>query len=205
MFTGIISDIGTIHHIEKIKGQDMMIEIATHYDLSSVLIGASIAHNGICLTIIEKNTINGKYLYRCQLSAETLSRTTAGNWHIGQKLNLERALRLGDELGGNIVLGHIDQVIRLQTIEQVDGSRLCVFELPKELSQFIVEKGSVVIDGVALTVNKIDDKNRLFSVNIIPHTWKNTIFQDYSGGTLVNFEIDPLARYGKNVLEKLVP
>ena len=188
MFTGIITDVGSIRAIAR-QGGDARIEVATAFDLSDVAIGASIACSGVCLTVVEKGTDT----FTVDASAETLSRTTLGAWREGTEVNLERALRLGDELGGHLVSGHVDGVGLVRTIEPIGESRRVAIEAPAELARFIAEKGSVAVDGVSLTVNEVD--RAVFAVNIIPHTWAETVFRTYSEGSRVNLEIDLIARY----------
>jgi riboflavin synthase len=194
MFTGIITDIGRVRHVE--AGGDPRYVIETSYDTARISLGASIAHSGICLTVIE----TGAGWYKVQASAETLARTTAGNWREGTRLNLEQALRMGDELGGHLVSGHVDAVARiLERRPEADSLRF-VFELPAGLARFIAPKGSVTIDGVSLTVNEVEAGR--FGVNIIPHTQHMTGFGAAAPGDVVNLEIDLLARYVARLLDK---
>jgi len=187
MFTGIITDIGTVKAVSR-EG-DTRFDIATHYDMSGVDIGASIACSGACLTVIEK----GDGWFAVQASAETLDKTTAGDWDRGTPLNLERALKLGDELGGHIVSGHVDGVCEVLSLEPVGDSLKIDFIAPDNLAKFIAAKGSVTLDGVSLTVNTVD--GAVFSVNIIPHTQSETTLGQMQAGQRVNLEIDVLARY----------
>jgi riboflavin synthase len=187
MFTGIITDIGTVKAVSR-EG-DTRFDIATHYDMSGVDIGASIACSGACLTVIEK----GDGWFAVQASAETLDKTTAGDWDQGTPLNLERALKLGDELGGHIVSGHVDGVCEVLSLEPVGDSLKIDFIAPDNLAKFIAAKGSVTLDGVSLTVNTVD--GAVFSVNIIPHTQTETTLGKLQAGQRVNLEIDVLARY----------
>lgn len=194
MFTGIITDQGTVREI---TGQgDVLFKIGTAYDTKSIEIGASIAHNGICLTVIE----TGPDWYTIQASAETLNLTTMGGWQAGQRINLERALKVGDELGGHIVSGHVDGVAKVLEISPENESVRMVFEVPAALARFVAAKGSVALDGVSLTVNEV--KGAQFGVNIIPHTQSVTSFGDYKPGDRVNMEIDMLARYVARLIEK---
>lgn len=194
MFTGIITDQGTVREI---SGQgDVLFKIATSYDTKSIEIGASIAHNGICLTVIE----TGPDWYTIQASAETLNLTTMGGWKTGRKVNLERALKVGDELGGHIVSGHVDGVATIVEIRPENESVRMVFETPANLAKFVAAKGSVALDGVSLTVNHVEGAR--FGVNIIPHTQSVTSFGAYRAGDRVNMEIDMLARYVARLLEK---
>lgn len=194
MFTGIITDVGRIRAIEP-RG-DTRIEIETAYDMGTVDIGASIACSGPCLTVVEK----GAGWFAVEASAETLSRTTLGGWTVGTRVNLERALRVGDELGGHIVSGHVDAVARvLDTRPEGDSVRF-EFEVPEAFKRFVAAKGSIALDGVSLTVNEVSD-NR-FGVNVISHTRSHTTFGERGKGDTVNLEIDMLARYVGRLLER---
>lgn len=193
MFTGIIQSIGAIAAIDR-KG-DWTINVASDLPLDAVALGASIACSGICLTVIAKD----EKKFTAQLSAETLSKTTAAGWDVGTRLNLERALRLGDELGGHIVSGHVDAVARVID-RQPDGDSLrFLFEAPAAFAKFLAPKGSVTLDGVSLTVNAVDGAR--FGVNIIPHTQTATTLGDRRADDTVNFEIDVIARY----VERMMP
>lgn len=196
MFTGIVTDLGEVRRLVRGQGRETRFEIATHYDLSTVEIGASIAHNGVCLTIIE----TGADWYAVEVSGETLSKTTLDDWSNGTRINLERALKVGDELGGHIVSGHVDGVARVASIRPDNQSMRFTFEAPEELARFVAPKGSVALDGVSLTVNEVD--GRLFGINVIPHTQAATTFGGLREGSRVNMEIDMLARYVARLLEK---
>lgn len=196
MFTGIVTDLGEVRKVARGQGQDARFEVATQYDLSTVEIGASIAHNGVCLTVIEK----GADTYIIQASDETLSKTTLGDWREGQRVNLERACKVGDELGGHIVSGHVDGAARVVSIRPENESLRFTFEAPAELAKFVAPKGSVALDGVSLTVNEVD--GRLFGINVIPHTQSVTTFGLLREGDRVNMEIDMLARYVARLLER---
>ena len=194
MFTGIITDIGTVRKIE--PGTDSRMEIETEFDVDDIAIGASIACSGPCLTVISKGRDGGTGWFAVDVSAETLDRTTLGRWAPGQRVNLERAMRLGDELGGHMVSGHVDGVARLRTRVAVggrDGSVRFTFQAPTGLSRLVAEKGSVALDGVSLTVNDVEED--IFSVNLIPHTLENTTLGESAEGADVNFEVDIIARY----------
>jgi riboflavin synthase len=195
MFTGIVTDVGTVRAIER-RG-DTRIEIETAFDTHDIDIGASIACSGPCLTVVEK----GKGWFAVEASAETLARTTLGAWKVGARVNLERALRVGDELGGHIVSGHVDGVATvLDTRPEGDSVRFD-FEAPEALKRYIAPKGSIALDGVSLTVNAVDDTR--FGVNVIHHTRTETTFGDRGAGDRVNLEIDMLARYvGRLIGEK---
>ena len=187
MFTGIITDIG---RVKSVSGEgDRRFEIETVYDMGNVDIGASICCSGACLTVVEK----GNNWFAVQASGETLEKTTAGSWAAETTLNLERALKMGDELGGHIVTGHVDGVGNVVSVEPVMDSIKVEFDAPRDIAKFIATKGSVTVDGVSLTVNTVQDTH--FSVNIIPHTQQETTLGTLKPGTPVNLEIDVLARY----------
>src|SRR5215831_15387400 len=190
MFTGIVTDIGQIRHIEK-RG-DTHIVIATHYDVGAVDIGASIACSGVCLTVVDKGSAAEPW---CAVTAsgETLAKTAIGSWKPGDPINLERPLRVGDELGGHIVSGHVDGIATIVEMRDEGESRRMTFEASLELMRFIAPKGSVALDGVSLTVNEVE-KNR-FGVNLIPHTLAVTTFGRAQVGSRINLEVDMLARY----------
>lgn len=187
MFTGIITDIGRVRAVER-QG-DTRFTIATAFAMETVPIGASIANNGVCLTVVEK----GEGWFAVQASAETLSKTTLGDWTEGTRVNLERSLKLGDELGGHLVYGHVDGVAVLAAVRPEGDSLRLTFEAPEALARYVAPKGSVALDGVSLTVNEVDG-NR-FGINIIPHTQSATTFGDLRPGDRVNMEVDMLARY----------
>lgn len=194
MFTGIVTDMGEVVKVER----DLLtrFRIATTYQLDDVPIGASIAHNGICLTVVAK----GAGWYEVDASRETLDRTTAGDWMVGSRINLERPLKMGDELGGHLVSGHVDGVATVAGVKEEEGSLRFTFESPAELAKFVAPKGSVALDGVSLTVNEVD--GRRFGVNVIPHTQQVTTFGRLRKGDRVNMEIDMLARYVARLLER---
>jgi riboflavin synthase len=187
MFTGIITDIGRV--LDVVKRGDTRMRIATAFDVQSIDIGASIACSGACLTVVSK----GDDWFAVDTSAETLACTTLGSWATGTHINLERALRVGDELGGHIVTGHVDGVAKVVERRPEGESIRLVFEVPKELSRFVASKGAVALDGVSLTVNEVSGQR--FGVNLIPHTQKMTTFGSAAVGSTVNVEIDVLARY----------
>jgi len=187
MFTGIITDVGTVISLDK-KG-DLTAQIETSYNTDSIDIGASIAHNGICLTVVEK-TDNS---YFVDISDETINCTNVNTWQVGTRLNLERSLKIGDEIGGHLVSGHVDGLAEIVNIEEKGDSHEISLKAPDELKYFIAAKGSVVLDGISLTVNKVDDD--IFYINIIPHTWEVTNFNELSVSKKLNIEIDTLARY----------
>ena len=198
MFTGIVTNIGTIRTAEQ-RG-DLRLTIACAYDMGGVAIGASISCSGCCLTVVEK----GADWFAVDASAETLSKTANGMWDAGRRLNLERALKVGDELGGHIVTGHVDGVGQIVSIVEEGGSHRVTVSVAAALAPFIAAKGSVAVDGVSLTVNAVTDQpdgTTHFSLNIIPHTWDVTTFADLAQGQAVNIEIDTLARYLQRMQE----
>jgi riboflavin synthase len=195
MFTGIITDIGTIRAIET-RG-DTRITIGCDYDPDGIDLGASIACSGACLTVIAKGRDAASSWFAVDASAETIGCTARGMWEEGRKLNLERALKVGDELGGHIVTGHVDGTGEVSGIREEGGSHRVAITIGKSLAPYLAAKGSVTVDGVSLTVNEIRDHadGAEFAVNIIPHTWEVTTFGDLVVGQAVNIEIDVLARY----------
>jgi riboflavin synthase len=197
MFTGIISDLGQIRAI--IPGGDTTYRIATALDLGDLAIGASVACSGACLTVVEKEGDG----FTVQASAETLTRTTLGGWRIGSPVNLERALKAGEELGGHLVSGHVDAVARITDRRNEGDSVRYVFEVPEPYELAIAPKGSVALDGVSLTVNEV--AGRRFGVNIIPHTQTKTTFGFASVGDSVNLEIDMIARYLARLSGRILP
>lgn len=192
MFTGIVSDIGTILSI-KDRRDLRRLKIASKYPVRSLVIGASISHDGICLTIVAKGVRGKGSWYEVELGAETLARTTAGRWQKGKKLNLERPLKMGDELGGHLVAGHVDGVATLVSRENIDNMARLRFRAPKELARFIASKGSVALDGISLTVNEVNGDT--FGVFIIPHTLAETHWSAIETGQNANLEVDLMARY----------
>jgi len=190
MFTGIITDVGTL--IETQQRGDLRARIGTAYDVTSVDLGASIACDGVCLTVIATGT-DPRNWFDVEISAETLSKTTLGGWSSGKRINLERALRVGDELGGHIVSGHVDGVAEVVSCHTQGDSTRFEFSVPTHLARFIASKGSVALNGTSLTVNDVDGTN--FGVNIIPHTKEATTWGAIQPGDKINLEIDTLARY----------
>ena len=191
MFTGIITDIGRIAKIT--KAGDTRYDILTNYDPETIVLGASIACSGVCLTVVEKGTGAEGHWFAMEASKETLDVTTAGHWREGTLLNLERALKMGDELGGHIVSGHVDGIAKIVSIVAEGDSQRYTFEAPKNLMGFIAPKGSVTLDGTSLTVNQVSAQS--FGVNLISHTQDVTTWGFSREGDLVNLEIDVLARY----------
>jgi riboflavin synthase len=197
MFTGIITDIGTVRSVEQ-RG-DLRLTIACGYDLDSVDLGASIACSGACLTVVDK----GGDWFAVDVSQETRSKTAAGLWAEGSRLNLERALRVGDELGGHIVTGHVDAVATVTRADEAGGSLDVTIEAPRTLGGAIAPKGSITLDGVSLTVNQVEDAGEAtrFTVNLIPHTADHTTLGGIVAGRQLNLEIDVLARYLQRMAE----
>jgi riboflavin synthase len=196
MFTGIVSDIGEIVSVDPgSKEGDRRFVIATKHDMTPIAIGASIACSGCCLTVIEKKA--GQFAV--EVSAESLDKTHLGDWTVGSRLNLELSLKLGDELGGHLVYGHVDGVGRILSMTPEGGSVRLVFEAPPEVARFVAAKGSIAIDGISLTVNEVDG-NR-FGVNVISHTQAVTTLGRARVGQRVNLEVDMLARYVARLLE----
>ena len=197
MFTGIITDIGIVRSVEQ-KG-DLRLTIGCSYDMDTVDLGASIACSGACLTVVDK----GEDWFAAELSQETVSKTAPGLWAEGARLNLERALRVGDELGGHIVTGHVDAVATVTEAKEVGGSIDLRLEAPRELGGGIAAKGSIALDGVSLTVNQVEDAGEVtrFTVNLIPHTADHTTLGGIAAGRKLNLEIDVLARYLKRMTE----
>ena len=196
MFTGIITDVGRVSRLRRGQGQDdaLKLTIATAYDTGGIEVGASIACSGVCLTA--ETVEAGAFTVRA--SAETLARSTLGGWDEGASVNLERALKVGDELGGHIVSGHVDGVGRILDRRPEGDSVRFTFELPDDLAAYIAPKGSVAIDGISLTVNEVGRDS--FGVNIIPYTLAHTNLAEAAPGRRVNLEIDPLARYVARLL-----
>lgn len=187
MFTGIITDIGQIEQLEQ-RG-DLRARIATSYDMARVDMGASIACDGVCLTVVNK----GQGWFDVDISAESVSKTNISDWAPGHRINLERALRVGDELGGHIVSGHVDGVAEVVGLRKEGDSTRVTFRAPEALARFIAEKGSVALNGTSLTVNEVQGRD--FGVNFIPHTQAATTWGGVAVGDRVNLEIDTLARY----------
>ncbi len=198
MFTGIITDIGRV--IDVRQAGDMTARIATSYDLASIDIGASIACDGVCLTVTGLGTEPEPW-FAVDISAETVSKTNIGanGWPEGRRLNLERALKVGDELGGHIVSGHVDGVAEVTLVADEGGSTRVQFRAPEALARFIAPKGSVALNGTSLTVNEVE--GAIFGVNFIPHTKEVTTWGDVATGDAINLEIDTLARYVARLAE----
>ena len=191
MFTGIVTDVGTIRSAEQ-RG-DLRLVVATGYDLATVDLGASIACSGVCLTVVDK----GDDWFAVDLSAESVARTAKDRWTAGNRLNLERALRMGDELGGHMVTGHVDAVGTVVSVTPEGDSRRIAIAAPESLARFIASKGSITVDGVSLTVNDVADcaGGVEFTLNLIPHTGGHTTLGSLAAGRELNLEIDVVARY----------
>ena len=192
MFTGIVTDVGTVRSAEQ-RG-DLRLVIATGYDMDSVDLGASIACSGACLTVVDK----GDDWFAVDVSGETVSKTAADRWREGARLNLERSLRLGDELGGHIVTGHVDAVGEVVGVTPEGDSKRVEIAVPRALGPMIAAKGSVALDGASMTVNQVrdaEDETTLLSVNLIPHTAQHTTLGELTEGRQLNVEVDVLARY----------
>ena len=197
MFTGIVTDVGTVRSAEQ-RG-DLRLAIQTGYDMDTVELGASIACSGACLTVVDK----GDDWFAVDISGETASKTAADRWQQGAKVNLERSLRLGDELGGHIVTGHVDAVGKVASVSPQGDSKRVEIAVPGALGAMIAAKGSVALDGVSMTVNEVregEDGSTLFSVNLIPHTARHTTLGELADGRQLNVEVDVLARYIERML-----
>jgi len=188
MFTGIVTDVGSVRRVQA-TDRDRRYEVQTAWDVSGIDLGATISHAGCCLTVVE----TGEGWFAVEVSGETLSMTTLGDWHEGRRVNLERAARVGDELGGHIVSGHVDGVGEVLSVESEGGSHRVRIRAPRPLHRFIAPKGSITVEGVSLTVNEVEDD--VFGVNLIPHTWDVTTLGEMKPCGRVNLEIDMLARY----------
>ena len=201
MFTGIISDVGVICDFTKVK--DYQAKIFCRYKWEEIDLGCSISCDGVCLTVIERGLEKDKNWFKVEISEETVSKTNIGDlgfgWTKGKKINLERALKIGDELGGHIVTGHIDGTGIINKIEDIEGSTDVTFEVNDEIIKFIAQKGSVTINGTSLTINQV--KEKCFNINFIPHTKKNTNWNTINLGEQVYIEIDILARYVDKILK----
>jgi riboflavin synthase len=188
MFTGIVTDVGRVRAIRD-TNRDRRFEIETAFDMAGVAMGASIACSGCCLTVVDK----GDGWFAAEVSGETLGATTLSDWETGAGVNLERAARAGDELGGHIVSGHVDGVGEVVSVLVEGGSHRLRIRAPRPLHRYIAPKGSIAMEGVSLTVNEVEDD--VFGVNLIPHTWEVTTLGELKVGSRVNLEIDMLARY----------
>jgi len=200
MFTGIVTDIGEIVAFKPVaQGQLHRLRIACRYDRATIADGASIACNGICLTVVAAGVESGKTWFDVDTAAETLRMTTAKHWALGTKLNLERALKIGDELGGHIVAGHADGIATITSRDDLPDMARFTLNTTRELARFIAPKGSITLDGVSLTINTVEDTT--FSVLIIPHTLSVTTLSSWRAGSEVNIEVDLMARYAARLTE----
>ena len=203
MFTGIVTDIGEITSLKQVaQGQLHRLRIACRYDRATIADGASIACNGVCLTVVASGFEGGKTWFDVDTAAETLSMTTAKHWTVGTRLNLERALKIGDELGGHIVAGHADGIAKITARDDLPDMARFELSTTRELARFIAPKGSITLDGVSLTVNTVQDVT--FSVLIIPHTLSVTTLSAWQAGSEVNIEVDLMARYAARLTEMKV-
>jgi riboflavin synthase len=202
MFTGIVEDVGRVRALK--PGKDTRVEIETKLPAGKFPLGASVACSGVCLTVIESGSLLSGGWFAVEASPETLACTTLGRWHVGSRINLERALKLGDEFGGHLVSGHVDGIAKIHSATKVgdgsSGSTVFEFDVPTKFASYIAAKGSVTLDGVSLTVNTVDGSR--FSVNVIPHTLSATTFGSAQAGNEVNLEIDLLARYVARLIGK---
>ena len=203
MFTGIINDLGDVLEVNEQADGLRRLTIACGYDPATIDIGASIACSGPCLTVVERGRRGNRTFFAVDVAAETLRVTNADSWQRGTKLNLERSLRLGDELGGHLVSGHVDGIAELVAREDLSDMARLSLRVPAALSRFIAPKGSVALDGVSLTVNEVEGAT--FSVLIIPHTLKVTTFGGLRAGARLNLEVDQMARYAARLLEAVQP
>jgi riboflavin synthase len=203
VFTGIVSDLGEVLETEERADGLRRLVIACGYDPATIAIGASIACSGPCLTVVERGQKGDRAFFAVDVAAETLRVTTAGSWRRGTRLNLERSLRLGDELGGHLVSGHVDGIAELSTREDLPDMARLTLRVPGAQSRFIAPKGSVALDGVSLTVNEVEGAT--FSVLLIPHTLKVTTFGSLLAGARLNLEIDQMARYAARLLAAAQP
>ncbi len=201
MFSGIVTGLGEILEVDEKSGGLRRLVVACNYDPDSIAVGASIACSGICLTVVERGMRADRPFFAVDAAAETLRLTTAGHWRRGTRINLERSLRLGDEMGGHLVSGHIDGIAELVTRDDALDSAAFTLRVPTALSRFIAVKGSVALDGVSLTVNKVE--RDMFAVLVIPHTLQVTTFGKLEPGARLNLEVDQLARYVARLLETL--
>ena len=193
MFTGIIDHNGEIIKITKKRNKDISIFVLTKFKPKDIKLGSSICCNGVCLTVCKIKKLKNKLELSFDVSNETLNCTNFSKLKIGSKINLEKSLRMGDEISGHFVFGHVDEVSKLLTIKRIKGSHQLKFSKSKKLSKYIAKKGSIAVDGVSLTINSTDSKS--FSVNIVPYTWEHTNFNKLKVNSLINVEVDMLARY----------
>jgi len=199
MFTGIVTDVGEVLAVAPRTEGLRRLTVACAYDKASIALGASIACAGACLTVVTTGEANGRTTFSADIASETLAVTTAGRWQRGTRLNLERSLRLGDELGGHLVSGHVDGIATVLAREDLDGMVRFTLRAPAVLARFIAQKGSVALDGVSLTVNEVGQDT--FSVLLIPHTLAVTTLGDNRPGDALNLEVDTMARYAARLTE----
>ena len=200
MFTGIIDHNGEIIKITKKRNKDISIFVLTRFKPKDIKLGSSICCNGVCLTVCKIKKLKNKLELSFDVSNETINCTNFSKLKIGSKINLEKSLRMGDEISGHFVFGHVDEVSKLLTIKRIKGSHQLKFSKSKKLSKYIAKKGSIAVDGVSLTINSSDTKS--FSVNIVPYTWEHTNFNKLKVNSLINVEVDMLARYVSQNLKK---
>ena len=193
MFTGIIDHNGEITKIAKKRNKDITIFVLTKFKPKDIKLGSSICCNGVCLTVCKIKKLKNKLELSFDVSNETINCTNFSKLKIGSKINLEKSLRMGDEISGHFVFGHVDEVSKLLTIKRIKGSHQLKFSKSKKLSKYIAKKGSIAVDGVSLTINSTDSKS--FSVNIVPYTWAHTNFNELKVNSRINLEVDMLARY----------
>lgn len=197
MFTGIISDIGEI--IDVTENDSRAVKISCSYPLDDIYIGSSIACSGVCLTVVDKGYEDNNNFFLVDISKETDDKSTTKYWKIGSRINLEKSLKIGEELGGHFVYGHVDCIAKIHDIEQGKNSNTFIIDYPKDFKKFIAKKGSVSLDGISLTVNEVFGADEsMFTVNIIPHTKKFTTWSDIAINSEINLEVDPLSRYLAN-------
>jgi riboflavin synthase len=199
MFTGIVTDLGDVMAVEQ-RG-DLRARIGTAYDVAGIDIGASVCCDGVCLTVVDKGKANARDWMDFEISAETLSKTNLGGWALGRRVNLERSLKVGDELGGHIVSGHVDGVAEVVGLQAEGDSLRVTFRAPEEFARFIASKGSVALNGTSLTVNEVAGCD--FGVNLIPHTRAVTTWGQVALGDQVNLEVDTMARYVARYMARL--
>ena len=198
MFTGIVSDVGEVIDM-RILGEQRRLIVACRYDPASIAVGASVAHAGVCLTVVDAARRGEGAAISVDVGAETLAVTTLGGWKVGDRANLERSLKIGDELGGHMVSGHVDGAAEILERRDFDGMAHFAFRAPAALARFIAVKGSVALDGVSLTVNAVDGDR--FEVLLIPHTLEVTTLSGWEVGDAVNIEVDQMARYAARLIE----
>jgi riboflavin synthase len=198
MFTGIVTDVGEVLSVEA-RGELRRLRMACSYDPDTIALGASIANSGVCLTVVDRGNDGSRNWFEVDAAAETLAKTTVGLWTVGRRVNLERALKIGDELGGHIVTGHVDGVARILARKDFDGMAHFEIEAPHDLAKFIAAKGSVGLDGTSLTVNEVSGDR--FTILLIPHTLTVTTWGEKGAGDPLNIEVDMMARYAARLVE----